>query len=124
MILTLTEYTQNNTIILFVFALIILVLGIYVLYTVREMKNTQTPPAFIIPEQERAKIKEPEAYCSEARSRMIGVGVICILYGIYETIEFLFIRSYAAKVIGAVGLIVLVIILFSGLSRIRTKYTS
>ncbi len=124
MILLLVSTMQGNSVILFVFAIIILILGIYVLYTARVMMKTMTPPSFLIPEQEIARIKEPEGYCKEARSRVIGIGIVCIAYGIFEALETFFIGIYIVKVIGAVGLFALIIVFFVGLSRIRTKYTS
>ncbi len=124
MLLLTESYTQSNTIILFVFAILVLILGIYVLYTARVMMKTMTPPSFLIPEQEIARIKEPEGYCKEARSKIIGVGITCILYGSYEIIEFFYIRVYMAKVIGAVILFFFLIWFFVGLSRVRTKYTT
>ncbi len=119
----LTFGNMNNSIILFVFAIIVLILGIYVMYMVHDMKKTQSPPAFVIPEQERAKIKKPEEFCKEIRPSLIGIGVVCIIYGIYEMFEFLFIGLYMAKVVGAVGLLVLIIVFFSSLSKSRTKFT-
>ncbi len=116
--------TQSNSIILFVFAIVVLILGIYVLYTARVMMKTMNPPSFLIPEQEIARIKQPEGYCNEAYPKIIGVGVVCIIYGCYEVFESLFIRLYLAKVFGAVGLFVFLIWFFVGLSKIRTKYTS
>ncbi len=124
MIFLLESSLQGNFIILFVFAVIVLVLGIYVLYTANVMMKTLTPPAFLIPEQEIARIKQPEEYCKEARSRVIGIGIVCIAYGIFEMLETFFIGIYIVKVIGAVGLFALIIVLFYGLSRIRTKYTA
>ncbi len=121
--LTATTLRFDNTIILFVFAIIVLILGIYVLYTAREMKKTQVPPTFLIPEKEAARIKRKAEYCAAIRSSVIGIGLTCILYGAFEMFEYLFLNIYFAKMAAAAALFVVIIWLFARLSRIRGDYT-
>ncbi len=120
----LSMISTGNSVILFVFGIVVLVLGIYTLYTTKEMRTTKMPPTWIVPETEIAKIHDHAGFCEAIRPRTVGLGVICILYGIYEVFESLFVGIYLAKVLGAVGLLVGVIWVFYGMRKIRAKYES
>ncbi len=122
--LLLATVSTGNSVILLVFAVVVLILGIYTLYTTKEMKTTKMPPTWIVPETEIAKIHDHAGFCEAIRPRTVGLGVICIVYGIYEIFESLFVGIYMAKVLGAVGLFAGVIWVFYGMRKVRAKYES
>ncbi len=122
--LLLTTLSTGNNVILFVFAIVVFVLGVYTLYTTKEMRETKMPPTWLVPETEIAKIHDHAGFCEAIRPRTVGLGVICILYGVYEAFESLFLGIYMAKVVGAVCLLVGVIWVFYGMRKVRRRYES
>ncbi len=113
---------MNNAIILAVFGVIVLILGAYTLYTVRQMRQTEEPPSWLLSNEDISRIKRPADFCRAIRPGTICLGVTCVVYGIYALFEYIFINLYPAKVIGVVALLVIVLWYFISLRRKKENY--
>ncbi len=117
------SFTFDNTVILLVFGVIVLILGIYTLYNVKQMREKRTPPPWLVSESDIARIKNPADFCEAIRTGTSVLGVTCILYGAYTVFEFLFIRLYLAKVLGVAVLLVIVVWYLVRLRKFKDDYS-
>ncbi len=122
MIRVITASGLNNAIILAVFGVIVMILGIYTLYTVSRMKKTEEPPNWLFSDSDIARIKQPAVFCRAIRPRTIALGLVCVFFGVYALIEYIFINMYLTKVIGVVAFLVFVIWFFVSLRSVKEKY--
>lgn len=71
-------FSSND--IMFVFDLIILVLGVFWIISAVHMKNTGIPSPILIAKEELPKIKHPEKFCRLMCRPTVILGVIACLY--------------------------------------------
>ncbi len=114
--------SNNGTIILAIFDVIIMAIGIYSIYIANQMRKTGTPPEWLVTKQDLKKMKRPKEFCAEMGPKTVIFGVLCILYGIYGLIAIFVIGNYWARVIGVVIFLLFLVWYVLQLQKIRDSH--
>ncbi len=122
MIYQMTTVGFDNMLILVIFGVIILIVGIYTLYTVRSMKKTKTPPGWLLSATDKENLKKPEEFCVEIRNCTLFLGIGCVAYGVFSVAEYLFLGIYMAKIIGVFAIIAVIAVFYVIFSRKKNKF--
>jgi len=78
---------RNTNIIMFIFEIIVLVLGTLIVLKSISMKKDKKVPAFFISQYELKKIKNEEGIASDLFPYSIGFGIICLAFGVEGIID-------------------------------------
>ncbi len=114
---------SSGSIMLAIFDVVIMVVGIYSIYTAVQMKKTGTPPEWLVTKKDLKKMKKPEGFCEKMGPKTIIFGIVCIVYCAYGLVAVFIIGNYWARVGGVVIFLVFVVWYFMGLQKIRDEHT-
>lgn len=106
-----------------VFNVIILIYGAFSIYTAMKMKKTGKPSGWLVNSKDLRHMKRTKEFCEEIIPKTILLGVICIIYGVFEMIQLFYMNSTVAELAGLGVFVVAVIWFFIALQRAKMKYT-
>lgn len=122
MIYLLTGFNVEDIGFMTIFDFIILIYGAYSIYTSRQMKKNDTPPAWLIPQQDLHRITKPREFCDIMRPKTFLFGLVCVLYGAYGLVECFYIKNDFAEAAGVTVFVVFVIWFIISLQNAKRKY--
>ena len=120
-VLTATTFTWDDIGFMTIFDFIILVYGAYSIYTAKQMKKTYDPPAWLVPQQDLHRIKDPKGFCDVMRPKTFIFGLVCVLYGIYGLIECFYIKKDPAEMAGVTVFVIFLIWFIITLQTTKSK---
>ena len=79
---------------------ILIICGIYCLFTAGKMKCEHQIPKWLFSEQELYHIRQPKEFCEVMSPKTIIFGVLCMLFGVWGLITEFLITNKLAEAIG------------------------
>lgn len=111
-----------NLDIMSIFDVILIVYGIYSVYTGNKMKTDGQPPQWLMSKQELTLFRKPRQFCEAMSSKTVIFGAICAVYGVYGLLTAKFLRSMVAEWIGIIAFLASIVWFVMELNKAKRQY--
>lgn len=105
-----------------IFDVILIVYGIYSVYTGNKMKTDGRPPQWLVSEQELTLFRKPRQFCEAMSSKTVIFGAICAAYGVYGLLTVKFQKNMAAEWIGMIAFLANIVWFVMELNKAKRLY--
>lgn len=112
----------KNFDIMSVFDIILLVYGIYTIYSAVTMKKRGVPSKWLVPEQELNKCRDVKGYVDAMHSKTLIFGVITAVYGVVSSINRLLLSIWVLDIVCMGIFLASCIVYIIILNKARSKF--
>lgn len=105
-----------------IFDVIIIVCGIYSVFTGKKMKTDGQPPQWLMSRQELELFRKPKQFCEAMSKKTAIFGALCALYGVYGLLVSAVFQSVAAEWVGIIAFLACIIWFVTELNKAKREY--
>ncbi len=108
--------------VILIFDIILLVYGIYTIYSAFVMKKTQMPVKWLVPEQELKKCRDAKGFAEAMYAKTVVFGVVVALFGLVSFLNRMLWLIAALEYAGIAVFLVACVVYVVLLNRTRRQY--
>ena len=113
---------MNSDSFMSLFDLVILIYGIYMIYSAYQMRKTHQPSKLIINQAELVGARDPKGFCEAMFKPFVVLGMLAILYGIVGFLNDKFVDDPMVTLVAIALFLIMCFWFMRELNKNKTKY--